>query len=228
MNLFRIAALSACIAAGATPALAQDDPASPWSGEGAFTAGVTTGNTETSDVGLALKLRHDGGDWIQSGEFAADYGETDSVETKNRMFAAGQIDRVFDERLSGYGRLTWERDEFSGFENRYFVGLGPAWKAIDSDAMKWTIEGGPGYKVDEIRATLTTPAETEESFSARRLEVRIQVQRRRQPLEQHRGRLLADFDADLEHHRTDREPVGQSQRPRLARRAARHRSAAGL
>lgn len=167
MNLFRIAALSACIAAGATPALAQDDPASPWSGEGALTAGVTTGNTETSDVGLALKLSHDGGDWIQSGEFAADYGETDSVETKNRMFAAGQIDRVFDERLSGYGRLTWERDEFSGFENRYFVGFGLAWKAINSDAMKWTVEGGPGYKVDEIRATLTTPAETEESFGAR-------------------------------------------------------------
>lgn len=166
MNILRITALPAALFL-APSAFAQDAAPPEWTGEGAFSAGTTTGNTETTDLGLGLKLRHDGGDWAQSGEFVADYGETDSVESKNRLFAAGQVDRLFDPRLSGYGRVTWERDAFSGFENRYFAGLGLAWKAVESDAMKWTLEGGPGYKVDEIRETLTTPAETEESFGAR-------------------------------------------------------------
>lgn len=45
--------------------------------------------------------------------------------------------------------------------------MGLAWKAVDTDAMKWTIEGGPGYKIDEVRATLVDPAEREDSFGAR-------------------------------------------------------------
>jgi putative salt-induced outer membrane protein len=164
-------ALPICLAPlsllAAAPALAQDAPASEWTGEGAFSAGNTTGNTETSDLGIAMKVKHQGDNWIQYGELSADYGETDSVESKNRIFAAGQVDRIFDDRLSGYGRLSWERDEFSGFENRYFLGVGAAWKAVQGETTNWTIEGGPGYKIDEIRETLTTPALTEESLGLR-------------------------------------------------------------
>lgn len=166
MKIIRIATLSLLVAAAA-PAFAQDAPPLEWTGEGAFNAGVTTGNTETTDLGIGLKLKHQGDNWVQYGELAADYGETDNIETKNRIFAAGQVDRIFDDRLSGYGRLTWERDEFSGFDNRYFAGFGAAWKAINGDATKWTLEGGPGYKIDEVRATLTTAASTEESVGVR-------------------------------------------------------------
>lgn len=151
----------------ALPAFAQDAPPPEWTGEGALNAGVTSGNTETTDIGLGLKGKHHGDNWTQSGEFTVDYGKTDGVESKNRMFAAGQIDRIFDDTLNAYVRMTWERDEFSGFDNRYFTGLGLAFKAIDSEPVKWTLEGGPGYKVDEVRATLTDPATTEESFGAR-------------------------------------------------------------
>jgi putative salt-induced outer membrane protein len=154
------------LGASAAPAFAQD-PSGEWTGEGAFSAGTTTGNTETTDLGIAMKVRHQGDNWIQYGEVVADYGETENVESKNRVFAAGQIDRIFDDGLSGYGRLTWERDEFSGFDNRYFLGLGVAWKTIDSEATKWTLEGGPGYKIDEVRETLATPASTEESLGLR-------------------------------------------------------------
>lgn len=165
MSILRLALVSLVVLTTA-PAFAQDEKPA-LTGEGAFNAGVTTGNTETTDVGLSLKLQHEAGEWSQAGEFVADYGETDSVETRNRLFAAGQLNRIFDERLSAYGRLTWERDEFSGFENRYFLGLGVAWKAIDEEALKWTLEGGPGYKVDEVRATTLAAATTEESLGVR-------------------------------------------------------------
>lgn len=145
----------------AAPALAQEADETPeWEGEGSLSAGYTTGNTETTDFGAGVKLKHNGDLWSQSGQFSADYGETNSVETKNRLAAAGQVDRIINERLSGYARGTWEKDEFSGFENRYFLGAGLAYDVIIGEPTTWTVQGGPGYRVDEIRTT----GDTEESL----------------------------------------------------------------
>lgn len=165
MKLVRLAWLAAFAAIPSLPALAQTED--KWTGEGAFNAGFTTGNTETRDAGVALRAKHTGDNWTQLGEFTADYGDTNEVESRNRLSAAGQVDRIFSNEWSGYTRLTWERDEFSGFENRYFLGVGAAFKALDTPDTKWTLEGGPGYKIDEVRATDTTLAATEESVGGR-------------------------------------------------------------
>jgi putative salt-induced outer membrane protein len=177
MKPSHIAIIAAALAA--TPAFAQTPPPAPtpaapkWTGEGALSAGYTTGNTQTTDGGLAIKAKHVGGLWTQAGDFAADYGKTDGVESKNRLAASGQIDRVFNDKWNGYTRLTWERDAFSGFDNRTFAGLGLSYKAWDTKQTAWTLEGGPGYKVDEVRATVATPttpatmAMTERDFGAR-------------------------------------------------------------
>jgi putative salt-induced outer membrane protein len=142
-----------------------------WTGEGSFGAGFNTGNTETSDFGLGLKLARDSGVWNASLEAVADFAETDGVETKNRAFLAGQLDRDFNERTYGFGRVSYERDEFSGFESRGFVGGGLGYRILMGEQATWSIEGGPGLKIDEIRDTVLpgpviVPGETEESFSA--------------------------------------------------------------
>ncbi len=167
----KLIAVFAVSAAFVAPAVAQDAPAKEWTGEGAFNAGITQGNTKTSDLGAALKIKHAAGQWAQSGELAADYGKTNGVETKNRLFGAGQVDRIIDEKWSAYGRVSAEHDEFSGFENRYFIGVGAAYHAIASDTTDWVIQGGPGYKIDETRARTVPPATfipaaTEESIGA--------------------------------------------------------------
>lgn len=150
-------------------AAAQDG----WTGEGSLSAGYTTGNTETTDIGLALKLDRELGLWTYTAEAAADYGETDSVETKNRWFLAGEVDRQLGDRLFGFARTSYERDEFSGFESRLFVGGGLGYQVLDGEATTWSVQGGPGIKIDEVRETtvivdgepVTTEATTEESFS---------------------------------------------------------------
>ncbi|MEM8921426.1 MAG: DUF481 domain-containing protein, partial [Pseudomonadota bacterium] len=126
----------------------------------------------TTDLGLAAKLQRDGGRWRQSGEFTADFGETDGEETKNRLFVSGQLDREFSERLFAYGRASHEIDEFSGFDSRSFFGLGAGYQAIKRDATSWSLQGGPGLKIDEIEedvvnGVVVTPAETEESVAVR-------------------------------------------------------------
>lgn len=140
-----------------------------WTGEGAFNAGVTSGNTETTDLGLGVDLARETQVWKAGIDLQADFGETDGLETKNRIFAAGQLDRQLSDRLYGFGRLSYEVDEFSGFENRAFVGGGLGYQVVETDATSWSLEGGPGLRIDEVRAStvdgMTIPGETVESFS---------------------------------------------------------------
>lgn len=158
----------------ALPAHAQDETENGWSGEGSFSAGVTTGNTETTDLGLGVDATRTMNLWKFGVQASADYGETDEVETKNRIFLGTNIDRQINDRLFGFGQLTHERDEFSGFESRSFIGGGLGYEVLTGDATQWTIRGGPGLKIDETEDTMMTvgsalvlvPGETEETFGA--------------------------------------------------------------
>ncbi len=149
----------------ALPAHAEDEAAT-WTGEGSLSGGVTTGNTETTDLGLGVDLGREMGLWKVGIQAAADYGETEGNETKNRIFLGSNLDRQINDRLFGFGQLSYEKDEFSGFESRAFIGGGLGYEVLASDATQWTVRGGPGLKIDEIEATLLTPATTEESFGA--------------------------------------------------------------
>ena len=160
--------LSMFVGLGA-PAFAQDPP-KEWVGEGAFNAGTTQGNTHTTDVGAGLKLKHTAGHWAQSAEISGDYGKINGVETKNRIFAAGEFDYLINDRLSAYGRLSAEKDDFSGFDARYYAGVGVGYQVINQENMQWALQGGVGYKVDQVALrrvspTVTVPKSTEESFS---------------------------------------------------------------
>ncbi len=159
----------------ALPAHAQDEANNGWSGEGSLSAGVTTGNTETTDLGLGVDVARVMNVWTVGVQATADYGETDGDETKNRIFLGTNLDRQINDRLFGFGQLTYERDEFSGFDSRAFIGGGLGYEVLTGDVTTWTVRGGPGLKIDEIEAVLDTttvpatmlsPATTEESFGA--------------------------------------------------------------
>ena len=159
----------------ALPAHSQDDANNGWSGEGSLSAGVTTGNTETTDIGLGVDVARTFNVWTVGVQATADYGETDGDETKNRIFLGTNLDRQINDRLFGFGQLTYERDEFSGFDSRAFIGGGLGYEVLTGDVTTWTVRGGPGLKIDEIEAVLDTttvpatilsPATTEESFGA--------------------------------------------------------------
>lgn len=159
-------ALIAGVAALTATATAQDAEPAKWTGEGSLSAGVTTGNTETTDLGLGVNLGREFGLWKVGVQAGADYGETEGAETKNRIFLGTNLDRQINDKLFGFGQLSYEKDEFSGFDSRAFIGGGLGYEVFNSDKLQWTVRGGPGIKIDEIAATLTSPASTEESFGA--------------------------------------------------------------
>ncbi|NBC20864.1 MAG: DUF481 domain-containing protein [Alphaproteobacteria bacterium] len=165
--------LSVCAACAMSvvPAAAQD---AQWLGEGSLSAGYTTGNTETTDLGLGLDLARETQVWKTSLEAVADFGETDGVETRNRWFLAGQLDRQINDRLYGFVRASHERDQFSGFDSRSFLGGGLGYEILAGEPTSWSVEAGPGLKIDEVKRRVTTDedgnarivsATTQESFS---------------------------------------------------------------
>ncbi len=163
---------SVAMLAGQT-AVAQES--NGWSGEAAFSAGSTTGNTDTTDLGLGIDVAREKGVWTY--EFVADgeYGEQDGVESRNRYFFSGDVDRLLNDKLFAFGRASYEVDQFTGFDSRSFVGGGLGYHIYDGEQAKWTVRGGPGVKVDEVKriitrdslgAALIIPAETVTSFGA--------------------------------------------------------------
>ncbi|HEX9806278.1 MAG TPA: DUF481 domain-containing protein [Alteraurantiacibacter sp.] len=148
----------AAILAGSCLAAPSWAEAVEWAGEGSVSAGVTSGNTDTSDVGIGLKFSRESQLWRMKGVLLADYGTKDGVRSKDRVFASGQGDRTLSEHVFVFGRVSHERDDFSGFNSRSFLGGGAGWQVFDTDAAKWSLEGGPGLKIDEVKASeLTVP-----------------------------------------------------------------------
>ncbi|HPE47269.1 MAG TPA: DUF481 domain-containing protein [Hyphomonas sp.] len=153
-----IALLAACAAVvlAAPAALAEnDEPVDGWSGEGALSAGMTRGNTNTSDVGVKFDLDRAAGAWTVGLQGEADYGKQDGLETRNRAFAAIDLDHEMTESFFSFGRVSYEVDQFTGFDSRSFVGGGVGYRLPEDGAIEWVVRGGPGVKIDELKRVIT-------------------------------------------------------------------------
>ena len=156
--------LTALMALVAAPSFAQEGDG--WYGEGSLSAGTTTGNTETTDVGGAFKAAYKAGVWNYGVDASADYGEIDGLESRNRWAIGGNADRLFNDRLFGFGRVSYEVDEFTAYDNRAFAGVGLGYHVLQGGAATWTVRGGPGIKLDKLRVAAPGVDRSSESFGA--------------------------------------------------------------
>ncbi len=144
---------SAILSFVATPAFAGVTDG--WSGEVALTGSQTTGNTDTTDVGLALNLVKSGDVWRHKFKASADYGRASGVDNKQRFVLGYQIDRDITDRLYGYANADYFQDDFGAFETGYFVGGGLGYKLVLPEPLKWDVEAGLGYRNQETQSPLS-------------------------------------------------------------------------
>jgi putative salt-induced outer membrane protein len=143
------------------PAFAQD---AGWSGEAALTGSKTTGNTDTTDVGLGLKLKNDGEVWRHKIRAQADYGESEGTKNKQRFALGYQIDRDITDRLYAFGTADYYNDDFGAYEQGYYVGTGLGYQVVLPDPIGWNVEAGLGFRSQETQGPLSL---TEEELAAR-------------------------------------------------------------
>ena len=125
-----------------------------WSGEASLAGSKTTGNTETTDIGLGLKLQKEDGPWRHKFKALADLGKADGLTNKKRYNLGYQIDRDFNDRLYGYANADYFSDDFGAFQEGYFVGGGLGYKVILPEPISWNVEGGLGYRSQEDQGAL--------------------------------------------------------------------------
>ncbi|MEO0982748.1 MAG: DUF481 domain-containing protein [Pseudomonadota bacterium] len=159
--------------AGVAVSAHAEDTKLGWSGEGSASAGFNTGNTETLDAGLSFDVSRHWSKWLLNLEGSADYSETDDTATRERYFGAFQLDREANERFYYFVRSSYEVDEFSGFDSRVFAGAGVGFAIFKNDQTNWKIDGGPGYRIDNVAdvvdefGVVVEPGGPERSISAR-------------------------------------------------------------
>lgn len=122
-----------------------------WGGEASLSGSTTSGNTSTTDIGLALHLTKEDGPWKHSFDTTYDLGRADGIDNKNRAYIGYQIDRLINDRMYVYGNANYYTDDFGAFKNGSFVGAGVGYKVILPDPVGWNVEGGAGYRSQKTR-----------------------------------------------------------------------------
>lgn len=121
-----------------------------WSDEAQFSFVDTGGNTEvTSLAGKNLLKYKFSEEFLASWVVSALYGKTDGEKTAERYATELRLDYAFSGQMYAYGIAGWMKDEFAGFDSRYYVGPGVGYKLFTGPQHFLLGEAGLNYTKDE-------------------------------------------------------------------------------
>jgi putative salt-induced outer membrane protein len=142
-----------CLASGlvlallAPPLAAQEDaeeapPEPNWTNELGLSYVGTSGNTDTSSFGLDYKGNRKPTPWGL--DFLASFTRADDngVVTAEQYFAGVRGLRQLNDRWSLFAGLSWARDPFSGFDNRYIAEAGAEFLAVKTEKHTLSFDAG--------------------------------------------------------------------------------------
>lgn len=136
------------------PSAVAEEVGDAWEGSVEFSAANATGNSENTNLGFGFVAKRKVGRFLNTITSAANFAESESLETQNNWLIAYQVDFDLDDRTYSYVRAQYEEDQFSGFDNRLFLGGGLGRFMIEEEGRVWKVEAGPGYRL----STIETPA----------------------------------------------------------------------
>ena len=167
MKSWILAASAAVLALGLAPARADDEPETTdgWDGDIGLSASSATGNSETMHIGFSANAKKIAGRYTHLLEGKYDYAEQDGDASQNALLAGYQLDIQLRDRTYSYGRVQYDRAEFSGIDNRFFVGAGLGHYFVERDDMTWRLEGGPGYRYTQYIEPEPVPADFDDTES---------------------------------------------------------------
>lgn len=121
-----------------------------WDGKASASGIVASGNSETAAAGLHIDARREFSYFTHNVSTYFDYGTSKGVKSQQRWGAAYKLDYLLGDNTYAYGRLSYDEDEFSGFDYKLFGGLGIGHNFYDTKNFKLKVEGGPGYQYSPI------------------------------------------------------------------------------
>lgn len=120
-----------------------------------------TGNNESQEMTLGVRLRYAQGQLVHTLGAALDYAEAEGTSTKEDVFAVYDASYYFDDRFYVFGLARVETDgladEATEVRRDGFVGVGPGYRVVNTPEMTWRIQAGIGisYLEDGARESET-------------------------------------------------------------------------
>jgi len=135
---------------GAAPLFAEEaaeaekkEPA--WVGSLGLSWVATSGNSDTSSIGLDFNLEKKADPWglvfVARGNKADDSGMTTA---ENYLIGARAVRKV-SAKWEAFGGLQWSKDPFTGFDSQTVASLGATYIAIEGERNKLAFDGGLAY-----------------------------------------------------------------------------------
>jgi len=131
--------------------MAQDEPESPWSGKATLGYLATSGNTENTTLNTGFEVGFKTGQWGHSFKASAIEASENESTTAEAYDAGWKSERNLSEKDFLFGRLSWRKDRFGGFETQFSQTLGYGRRLIDSDKHKLNAEIGAGARQSELQ-----------------------------------------------------------------------------
>jgi putative salt-induced outer membrane protein len=138
-----------------------------FSGNASLGYAAETGNTESQEFNLGMRLRYAEGNWVQTLGIAADFAEDAGVKTKEDIFAVYDANYYLNDRFYLFGLARVERDGLAVAADQIgrdaFIGFGPGYRVINTPDMAWRLQAGVGVSYLENGLG---QSETEEGYLA--------------------------------------------------------------
>jgi len=143
-------------------AIAADEEKRSWTNETELSGVWTSGNSETSTLGL----RNDFGRTVEKNKFSAKTGGVHAKSgddvTVEQYYLNLNLDHMFTEKAYWYASAGWKRDEIAGVTNNSTLGTGVGKHWLDTDKRKFSTDIGLGYI---FRDYVIEPPDFEDGFA---------------------------------------------------------------
>jgi putative salt-induced outer membrane protein YdiY len=153
----------------AGPAIAQEDAEAPpeptWTNEAGLSYVGTSGNTDTTSFGLDFKSERKPTPWGLNLIATFTRAEDSGVVTAEQYFVGARALRQLNDRWSLFAGLSWARDTFGGFENRYIAEAGAEFLAIKTDKHTLSFDGGLTWTSEDQLKTREVPPDAIEEYT---------------------------------------------------------------
>lgn len=128
-----------------------------FTGEVAADGAVTTGNTETTNLGFRIKLATATEQWRHSFKSSAQYGRANGSTNKSRYDLGYQLDRDVNDRMYFFGNADYFSHDFGAFKQGHYLGAGLGYQALEEDPARLRLEAGLGYRSQKSRLQAGNP-----------------------------------------------------------------------
>jgi len=121
-----------------------------FSGSVALRGIASSGNTDSTDVGIGADLNYVQGVNGYELQLSYSYGEDDGSKNEESLFYGLEYTRDFSANVFGFGKIQGSVDDFSSFENDTFVSVGAGYRIFNEADRQWSVQAGPGYRFAKL------------------------------------------------------------------------------